>query len=54
MARKLFHFNGVPVGLDEFTLNFDLKKEQDGGPVLRARDDAGASEKRTQEQRRRR
>jgi tetratricopeptide (TPR) repeat protein len=27
-GKELFHFNGVTVGLDEFDLDFDLKKEQ--------------------------
>jgi tetratricopeptide (TPR) repeat protein len=27
-GKELFHFNGVPVGLDETTQDFDLKKEQ--------------------------
>ena len=27
-GKELFHFNGVTVGLDETTLDFDLKKEQ--------------------------
>jgi len=27
-GKELFHFNGVTVGLDEFGLDFDLKKEQ--------------------------
>jgi tetratricopeptide (TPR) repeat protein len=28
-GKELFHFNGVTVGLDEFVLDFDLKKEQE-------------------------
>jgi len=27
-GKEIFHFNGVPVGLDEKELDFDLKKEQ--------------------------
>ena len=27
-GKELFHFNNVPVGLDEVVLDFDLKKEQ--------------------------
>ena len=27
-GKEIFHFNGVTVGLDEFVLDFDLKKEQ--------------------------
>jgi len=30
-GKELFHFNSVPVGLDEVTLDFDLKKEQAQG-----------------------
>jgi tetratricopeptide (TPR) repeat protein len=28
-GKELFHFNGIPVGLDEAALDFDLKKEQE-------------------------
>jgi tetratricopeptide (TPR) repeat protein len=27
-GKEIFHFSGVTVGIDEFNLNFDLKKEQ--------------------------
>jgi tetratricopeptide (TPR) repeat protein len=28
-GKEIFHFNGVSVGLDEFVLDFDMKKEQE-------------------------
>ena len=30
-GKELFHFGNVPVGVDEVTLDFDLKKEQAQG-----------------------
>ena len=27
-GKELYHFNGVTIGMDEFTMDFDLKKEQ--------------------------